>query len=81
MPNLHHIIVIIFKLMSYYFSKLKMTLHSCTHTVLLILAANFVSRLLLQLFQFAQNHRGLYQYSVPSAVKFYASSDDEVADQ
>lgn len=34
-------------------------------------------RLLLQLFQFAQNHRGLYQNSVPSAGNFYRSSGDE----
>jgi hypothetical protein len=49
--------------------------------LLLLLSANFVRRLLLQLFQFARNHRGLYQNSVPSAGKFYASSGDEVADQ
>lgn len=30
-----------------------------------------------QLFQFAQNHRGLYQSSVPSAGNFYRSSGDE----
>ncbi|XBJ22588.1 hypothetical protein VPH35_000959 [Triticum aestivum] len=30
-----------------------------------------------QLFQFAKNHRGLYQNSIPSARSFYSSSGDE----
>ena len=41
-------------------------------------SANFLSDLLLQLFQFAKNHRGLYQNSIPSARSFYSSSGDEV---
>jgi hypothetical protein len=35
-------------------------------------------RLLMQLFRFAKNHRGLYHNSVPGAAKFYPSSSDEV---
>ena len=60
--------------------KLKVDLYLCTQTDETV-SANFLSDLLLQLFQFAKNHRGLYQNSIPSARSFYSSSGDEVAHQ
>jgi hypothetical protein len=53
-------------------------IHLSTRTTVGIatVPANFVIHL--QLFEFAKNHRGLYQNSVPSVRSFYSSSGDEV---